>query len=127
LASRKLRYLIAGGWNTVFGYFAGVALYYRLHEYLHLVVIAVLGNVIAITMSFLTYKLFVFRTKGHWLAEYLRAYIVYGGSAVVGVGMLWALVDGLAVPFWLAQGMVILITVLVSYLGHARFTFRRHA
>ena len=60
----KMRYLIAGGWNTVFGYSAGVVLYYLMREQFHIVIIGVIGNVLAISMSFLTYKLFVFKTKG---------------------------------------------------------------
>jgi putative flippase GtrA len=74
-----------------------------------------------------TYKMFVFQTKGNWLAEYLRTYLVYGGIAIVGIGLLWILVDGLVLPFWIAQGLVIAVTVVISYLSHSRFTFRQHA
>ncbi|GAB4060196.1 GtrA family protein [Uliginosibacterium sediminicola] len=124
---RKLRYLLAGAWNTVFGYAVGLALYSLFHEQLHVVAIGVVANLLAITMSFMSYKLFVFRTRGNWLSEYLRCYLVYGGSALLGVCMLWVLVDGLGLPFWLAQGLIIVLTVTVSYFGHARFTFRRNA
>lgn len=124
LESRKVRYLLAGGWNTVFGYGAGLAIYGLCAEHLHIVVIGILANVIAITMAFLTYKLFVFRTKGNWLGEYLRSFIVYGGLAPLGIGLLWLLVEGMRMPFWLAQGIVVLTTIVVSYLSHSRFTFR---
>jgi putative flippase GtrA len=124
LDERKVRYLLAGGWNTVFGYSTGVALYYAFSNYLHVIVIATLANIIAITMSFSTYKLFVFQTHGNWLHEYFRSYLVYGGMALVGIGLLWIMVDGLNIPFWLAQGLVILSTVVISYIGHSRFTFR---
>lgn len=122
--SKKIRYLIAGGWNTLFGYSSGIALYYTLSTHMHIVLIAILSNIIAITMSFVTYKLFVFRTHGNWIGEYFRSYIVYGGMAVLGIGLLWAMVDGLSIPFWLAQGLVIVVTVFVSYFSHSRFTFR---
>jgi putative flippase GtrA len=125
--SSKVRYLSAGGWNTLFGYLSGVLLYYLLRDHFHVVEIAILGNVIAITMAFVTYKMFVFQTKGNWLAEYLRTYLVYGGIAIVGIGLLWILVDGLVLPFWIAQGLVIAVTVVISYLSHSRFTFRQHA
>lgn len=124
--SRKIRYFIAGGWNTLFGYFVSVLLYYLLHKHFHLVAIAVLGNVIAITMAFMTYKVFVFQTKGSWLPEYLRAYVVYGGTAILGIGLLWVLVDNLTIPFWIAQGLVMAVTVVISYISHSRFTFRQH-
>ncbi len=123
--SSKLRYLLAGGWNTVFGYGIGVILYYLLSNYLHVTVIALIANIIAITMSFTTYKLFVFRTKGEWLKEYLRSYVVYGGMALLGIGLIWFMVNGLSIPFWIAQGLTILLTVIISYIGHSRFTFKR--
>lgn len=124
---RELRYLLVGGFNTLFGYALGVGLYLALSPWLHILLIGVIGNVVAITVSFTTYKTLVFQTRGRWLAEYLKSWLVYGGSAVLGTLLLWLLVDGLAVPIWIAQALAILITVIVSYLGHARFTFRRAA
>ena len=125
-ARRKpLRYLIVGVVNTVFGYVATVALYYALTKWLHLVVIVVVANVICITFSFVTYKFFVFRSGNNWLHEYLRCYLVYGGSALMGIVGLWLLVNGLAIPFWIAQAVLMVVTVIISYVGHDRFTFAR--
>ena len=124
---RELRYLLVGGFNTLFGYSLGVGLYLALSLWLHILIIAVIGNLIAISVSFTTYKLLVFQTRGRWLREYLKSYVVYGGSAVLGTVLLWFLVDGLALPIWIAQGLAILITAIVSYIGHSRFTFRRAA
>jgi len=125
LDNDKIRYLIAGAWNTIFGYVSGLSIYYAVGDHVHVVFVALIANVLAITMAFLTYKIFVFRSKGNWLVEYFRAYVVYGATAVLGIGLLWILVDGANVPFWLAQGLAIFITVVVSYIGHSRFTFRR--
>ena len=122
---REGRYLLVGAFNTLVGYSLGVGLYLALSPLLHILVIGVIANILAITVSFTTYKQLVFRTQGHWLEEYLRSYVVYGGTAVLGIMLLWLLVDGLGMPIWVAQGIAILLTVIVSYLGHARFTFRR--
>ena len=122
---RELRYLLVGGFNTLVGYGLGVGLYLALSPMLHILVIGVIGSILAITVSFTTYKCIVFRTRGHWLLEYLRSYVVYGGSAVIGILLLWLLVDGLKRPIWYAQGIAILLTVIFSYVGHTRYTFRR--
>lgn len=122
---RQGRYLLVGGFNTLVGYGLGVGLYLALAARLHILVIGVIANVLAITVSFTTYKYLVFRSPGRWLVEYLRSYLVYGGSALVGIMLLWLLVDGLRLPIWLAQGLAIILTVIASYLGHDRFTFRR--
>lgn len=120
----KIRYLVAGAWNTFFGYIVGLALYYGFDGRVHVVTVGVMANILAITMAFLTYKLLVFRTKGNWLGEYFRAYLVYGATGVMSIGLLWLLVDGVGLPFWLGQGMAIVLTVVTSYIFHARFTFK---
>jgi putative flippase GtrA len=124
--AKKVRYLLAGGWNTLFGYVVGLVLYYGLDGRAHVLAVGIVANILAITMAFLTYKLFVFRTRGNWLTEYFRAYLVYGATSALGIALLWVLVDRLGVAFWIAQGFVILFTVVVSYLSHSRFTFRRN-
>lgn len=121
---KPIRYLLAGGWNTAFGYAVGVGLYTVLSDRLHVTIIAAVANILAITMSFLTYKLFVFKTKGNWLLEYSRSYLVYGSMALLSIVLLWGLVDYLGINIWYAQALVILLTVGVSYLGHKFFTFR---
>lgn len=124
LNSRKLRYLLVGGMNTIVGYGLGVGLYLLLSPTLHILLIGLVANVLSISFSFTTQKLLVFRTEGHWLVEYLRSYLVYGGMGLIGTVLLWALVDGIHLPIWIAQGVTIGLTVVFSYVGHARFTFR---
>lgn len=125
LSSSKLRYLIVGGVNTIFGYLVGVYTYKYCIDLFNIWIVGLLSNVLAITFSFLMYKCFVFKTKGRWLSEYLKAYLVYGLMAGVGIVMLWFYVGVLNVSIYLAQALVILTTVVLSYIGHARFTFNR--
>ena len=123
--SRKLRYLLVGAWNTLFGYVAGPAIYYGLQGQMPVVLVGVIAYIMSITMAFITHKLFVFRTKGRWLSEYLRSYVVYGTTAAIGIAALWVLVDCMAVPFWIAQALIVSATVAISYFGHSKFTFNR--
>lgn len=125
--SQKLRYLLVGGVNTLFGYGAGVGIYMLLVANWHIFIIGIVSNVVSISFSFITYKLFVFKTRGNWFAEYFKAYLVYGGMAALGILFLWLFVDFLNIRIWLAQGMVILVTVVISYFGHKHFTFREIA
>ncbi|CAM2141498.1 GtrA/DPMS transmembrane domain-containing protein [Pararobbsia alpina] len=128
MEDRRLRYLLVGGWNAAFAYFVSLGLYHVLSAHLHIVIIGIIVNVICITMSFATYKLVVFKTHGNWIKEYARCYVVYGGSAAFSIACLWLLVNGLHIPYWVAQGAVLVASVAISYVGHARFTFRkRHA
>jgi putative flippase GtrA len=123
--SQKIRYLLAGGWNTLFGYLVGVGLYQILHAHTQTLYIALLANTICISMSFLTYKLFVFRTSGRWLEEYLKSWTVYSGAALISSLLLWVFVDLLSISIYIAQALVIISTVVISYTGHSRFTFKK--
>jgi len=114
-----------GGWNTLFGYACGVGLYLWLSPRLHIGLIGAIANVIAITMSFTTYKLFVFKTRGGWLQEYMKSYVVYGAAALFSIASLWVFVDLMGISIWIGQALAIGLTVVVSYFGHAWFTFRR--
>jgi putative flippase GtrA len=83
-----------------------------------------MGSILNISMSFFTYKCFVFKTKKNWVQEYLRSYVIYGGVALISLCILWLAVDFLKISFWIAQALVMILGFLMSYVGHDRFTFK---
>lgn len=120
-----LAYLAAGGWNTLFG-IGLYALAYRLFgEKVHYLLLAVPVNIAAITNAFCCYKLFVFRTEGNWLREYLRCYLVYGGGSLAGMGLLWLFTElfGMSPAYANILGTAVVVTA--SYFGHKYFSFAR--
>jgi putative flippase GtrA len=121
---RKLRFLLVGAWNALFSYVSAVFVFMLLSPYLEVLVISILTNVLAITMSFSMNKFFVFCTKGSWLKEYMRSYIVYGSNIVLGIFGFWLLVGILHVSVWISQGVLVLIGVLLAYVGHNKITFK---
>ena len=120
---KELRFLCAGCVNTFFGYICSLVIYFYLKSVISIVFIAIISTIINITFSFFSYKLFVFRTKGNWIREYLRCYIVYGLSSIFGIIGIWFLVEMLKIPFWLSQACIIMITVIISYIGHSKYSF----
>ena len=125
-ARQEVRYLVAGGCNTLFGYGVYALLNWQLAERLPLgyMAAAVLSNVCAITFSYLTYKFFVFRTRGNYVREYLRCYLVYGGMALLGLALLPLFVEGFGINSYLAPILTMPVTILASYFGHRDFSFR---
>ncbi len=129
-----VRYLLVGGFNTCFGYglfvafnylFRGIGIYGS-------EIASLLSNIIAITVAFLGYKWFVFRTQGNYLREWLRCLSVYGTSMVFALVMLPPLT--LALRHWfgrsqlasnVAAAILTVVTVAASYFGHKYFSFRR--
>ena len=124
LKTRQIRFLIVGGLNTIAGYFLVVGVHYCLHAYVNMVIVGIIANVLAITVSFVSQKLLVFRTKGNWLQEYLRCYVVYGGVTILNILGLWFLVDVLNMSIWLAPLIMVVICCLMTYFGHVKFTFK---
>jgi len=124
IRSSQFRYLLAGLWNTIFGYGLMVSLYDGFKTQVHILILSAICNLISISMSFLTYKLYVFRTQGNWLAEWLRSFVVYGGAAVLSTALLWGLVDFVQLNIYISQALAIIIVVVISYLGHSKFTFK---
>jgi len=59
--------------------------------YLTVVVASVLAMPLNITVAYLGYKFFVFRTKGNYLREWLKCFAVYGFSMIPGLVALSAL------------------------------------
>ena len=124
LEDQKFRYLISGVWNTLFGYVLSLILYSTLHSRVHIIIISVMANVIAITVAFIVYKFFVFKTKGNYLKEYFRMYITYGLSAIIGTLSIWFLVDKLSMEFWLSQILITIFLVIFTYIFNQKYTFK---
>ncbi len=127
-----LRYLVVGVWNTLFAYGLYALLTYLLTPVLPCayLVAAMLCNVVCITVSFLGHKLLVFRTKGNFLREYLRAYVVYGTSTIINlillpivVTILNQFVDPPSYSPYIAGALLTVGTVIASFFGHQQYTF----
>lgn len=121
---QKIRYLIIGGWNTVFGYGVFAGLYFWLSGSVHYLLILSISYVLSITNAYIGYKIFVFRTKGNILKEYLRFYVVYGVSFLFNLATLPIFVEMLKFNMYAAQAVVTIITILGSYVLHKKFSFR---
>ncbi|MBT8604109.1 GtrA family protein [Polynucleobacter paneuropaeus] len=124
IKNQKLRYFIVGIANTIFGYTLSLILYKNLRNEINLLSILIFGNIIAITEAYIAYKIFVFKTKGNWLYEYIKSYLVYGSSAIIGISLTFFLVNGIELPFWIAQAISILLCVIFSFIANSKFTFR---
>ena len=90
-------YLLVGIWNTAFGYLLYAALTWVLsrHVAYGYLYAAVLSNFIAISVAFLGYKWFVFKTHGNYLREWLRCFVVYGAAALPSLLLLPVVVNAL--------------------------------
>lgn len=129
-----VRYLLVGLGNALFGFGSYAALTRILtpHVRYGYVAAGLIANILSITFSYLTYKLFVFKTKGNYLREWMKCVAVYSGAGLLGTAALPVLVFlirrfsslGGSAPY-LAGAIVAGLTVVVSFTGHRSFTFRQ--
>ena len=121
--SKQIKYIIVGIWNTFFSYAAFVMLYYLLNVSVHYMAILVLSQIVGLTNAYICYKVFVFKTKGNIVREYLRFYVVYGTTFVVNLALIALFVEILTLNPVVSQGVIAFIVVIMAYIGHDRFSF----
>ena len=121
--SRKLRFLIIGAWNTLFGYLAFAGLYLVLATTCHYLVIATVAHFIAVAQSYAMQRCLVFHSREPIAPEFLRFNISHAGTLLFGLGALWLLVDGLGLAPLAAQAITIAGSVILSYFLHSRVSF----
>ena len=124
LSKERIKFLIGGIWNTIFGYLFSVAIFKSFEELFHTLLIAFFVNFVSISQSFFIYKKFVFCSEGNWLKEWLKSFVVYGLSGLISSLLIWFMLDWLSIDIIYAQGYVILIIAIFSYFGHKHYTFK---
>ena len=118
-----LRFLNVGFLNLLFMFGSGVFLNFLLQNTLPTFFIGILVNIFYVTFSFGMKKVFIYKTKGDWLKEYLRCYAFYSVSIVISVFVLWILVDQFSFAFWSAQLIGLFVASLFYALTSRYFAF----
>jgi len=121
---KKITYIAVGAWNTLFSYAAFLYLYYLTHDSLHYMLILVLSQIVGLTNAYICYKLLVFKTKGNYLKEYLRFYVVYGSTFIVNLLLIGFFVELIGLNPVVSQAIIAVIVVVLAYFGHSRFSFK---
>lgn len=122
---RGVRFLIVGGFNTVFGYACFVALQQTLGARIHYLVVLLIAHVISVLLAFVLYRMVVFRVSGRILGDLWRFWSVYLAALAINLVALPLLVELGGLPVLLAQAMVLVVTVGMSFFAHGRFSFYR--
>ena len=124
---QRVRFLAVGATNTVVGYlvFSAFTLWVFADVHLGYLPSLALSYVIGITLAFVLYRRFVFPVHGHLLRDFARFVSVYLVAIGINAAALPLLVEVAQVPPLLAQLMILVVTTLLSFFGHKKFSFRR--
>lgn len=138
-AGEVIRFLLVGASNTIISlalYSGFVILFSHLlpHRGKPLIadISAVISKPLSITIAFLCYKHFVFRTRGNYLKELLRCFAVYGVSTPAELVILPVATHLFLKPTYthpyapfLAGVVNAVIIASYSYFAHKKFSFKR--
>ncbi len=129
----KLKFALIGAWNTVFAIVVFVGLdtifthvFYR--RYTAYMCAMALTNILSITNAFILHKYFTFRSKAkgvNLVMEFIRFFSTYAFIFILSLALLPVLAEGFHIAPKVSAVLGIFVSILVSYLGHSRFSFRR--
>jgi putative flippase GtrA len=129
LADERVRFVLVGGFNTVFGYALFVVFELTLGHFTSYLISLYASYFIAIIVAFFLHRHFTYRVTGtgNVMLDFFRFAGVYVVALLINTVALPLLVEVAHVPVLLAQALVVVVTTLVSYFGHKFFSFRRGA
>jgi putative flippase GtrA len=126
LANRKeVRYLLVGGWNTLFGWVVFVVLQLSVGAAIGYMAVLVISQVVGILNAYLGYRWLVFKVQGRWWLDFFRFSTVYWIVFGINIVALPLMVSVLGMNVIVSQTIFLVITIVASYVAHNRFSFRR--
>jgi putative flippase GtrA len=130
IRDQRVAFLLVGATNTAIGYVWFVVFQLTVGalagHYGYLATLAC-AHVASVLCAFVLYRRFVFRVRGHVLRDLGRFELVYLVALAVNYAALPLLVEFAHLTPILAQTVIVVVTTLVSWFGHRRFSFRRSA
>ena len=122
-----MRFLAVGATNTLVGYliFSAFTLWVFADVHLGYLLSLALSYAVGISLAFVLYRRFVFVVHGHVLRDFARFVSVYLVAIGINTLALPLLVEVVQVPPLLSQLIILVVTTLLSFFGHKKFSFRR--
>lgn len=120
---QKLRFLLVGGFNTIFSYLlfaimvAGIKISYQLA--------LIIGYIVSTNVSIFTQKYYVFRSLGNLRAEYIKAWSVYLLVLLINYVAMYIMVDVCLIDELVAQALYVFFIAIFLYAAHSYFSFSR--
>lgn len=126
IKDKRIAFLIVGAANTAIGFGWYSLFLWFFHPLPGGYMIAlVAAQVVSVLCAFVLYRRFVFRVRGHVWRDLLRFSSVYALSFAINLLVLPLMVEVVRMNPLLAQVVIVIVTTIVSYVGHNYFSFHR--
>jgi putative flippase GtrA len=116
------KFTVVGILNTIVGY----GLFFIFVSYVNYLLATVLAHILAVTHSYIWNRYWVFPSHNPVLWEFLKfnsVYLIVLGENLV---LMFCFVNYLSIDPKIAGLLILPITMLISYFGHRRWSFKRH-
>lgn len=132
----KLRFLLVGGFNTVFAWSVLASLdwgFGKLNESagwnFPKIWVAnaalIVQYAITINVSFITMRYYVFRSHGKFWQEWAKAWSVYIFLYLINAPAMSFLMWAFGLAAWQAQGLYLIFSTILTFLLHKYYSFRQ--
>lgn len=119
----RLRFIAVGGWNTLIGYLLFIAVHFFAGTRIGPSLTLVFSYCLALPHSFLTQRLLVFGNTGPWLRQFPKFIAANSVIFAANLTLLSLASTYMTKNIALAQGVLVVILTLASYLAHKYFSF----
>ena len=120
----KIRYLLVGFLNTLFGLGMFPLLYFALEaKQIHYIVILIMSQSICIVFAYLTNKHMVFKTNSGYMMEFLKFSTFHFIYFFLNMAILPLLVEAFHLTPVIAQTLFSIAIIISSYFWHSQITF----
>lgn len=124
-SSKKIRYLLVGIVNTIFGLVTYPLLYLVLKPIgAGYITVLLAAQVICISFSFASNKYFVFKTNGNLKNEYIKFFSFHAIYFSINLMVLPLMVEVLKLNPIIAQTLFSVFVIVTSYFWHNMITFK---
>lgn len=124
---QRVAFLLVGGANTAIGMGWFIVFQMLIGQRWGYMAALVVSHVASVLCAFILYRRFVFRVRGHVLHDLWRFELVNLTALGINLVTLPFAVEVLELRPIVAQLLVTVFTLLLSYFGHKGFSFRRVA
>ncbi|MBR2137187.1 MAG: GtrA family protein [Alphaproteobacteria bacterium] len=132
----KLRYLLVGGFNTVFAYSLlnlldwcfgkiNVAAGWNFSPEVSANAALIVQYLLTINISVFTMRYYVFQSHGNWKKEFAKAWSVYVFIYLINAPILTLLMVVFGLKTWAAQAIYLIFSTIITFILHKYYSFRK--
>ena len=123
---RGIRYLLIGGWNTIFGFAVITILKFTAMPPLNTVAAVTIASALSVIQSYVMQRKFVWRSKNEFHKEFFKFVLISISQYVTSVMLMTYLVDFRKFPLLPTQFIVSLSLVAITFVLMRSWTFASH-